>query len=200
MRRSALLLLPLLFWGAGLLLFIAGLPGRDADSGERTDAIVVLTGGSLRLETGLALLAAGRADQLFVSGVSSETAMPDLLQSPESVLLASRVIAGYAARDTRGNALETARWMRQQGYHSLLLVTSGYHMPRSLLEFRGVLPPGTRIVPHPVFPEHVKADEWFRWPGTALLLIGEYNKFLVAGLRLELVSVFSAGPGLEEKT
>jgi len=196
---TALALLALLLWGMGLLLFIAKLPGQNADAGERADAIVVLTGGSLRLEAGLALLAADRGEQLFISGVSRGTAMPDLLPSPESARLANRITPGHEARDTRGNALETARWMREQGYHSLLLVTSGYHMPRSLLEFRGILPAGTRIVPHPVFPEHVKADEWFRWPGTALLLIGEYNKFLVAGLRRWTVAVLDGSRVPEEE-
>ena len=52
-------------------------------------------------------------------------------------------------------------------------------MPRSLLEFR-VAMPEVDIVPHPVFPDHVKLDAWWRWPGTAVLIAGEYNKFLVA--------------------
>ena len=42
--------------------------------------------------------------------------------------------------------------MRQRGYHSLRLVTGGYHMPRSLLEFSEALPEA-EVVPHPVFPD-----------------------------------------------
>jgi uncharacterized SAM-binding protein YcdF (DUF218 family) len=69
--------------------------------------------------------------------------------------------------------------MREQGLRSLRLVTAAYHMPRSLLEFHRVLP-GTEIVPHPVFPEHVKQRSWWRWPGSASLFASEYSKYLVA--------------------
>ena len=69
--------------------------------------------------------------------------------------------------------------MRDNGFRSLRLVTANYHMPRSLLQFRHALPDAT-IIAHPVFPDHVKQDSWWQWPGTARLIIGEYNKFLVA--------------------
>ena len=59
------------------------------------------------------------------------------------------------------------------------LVTANYHMPRSLQEFRAVMPNLT-IVPHPVFPAHIRLNDWWRWPGTAILLAGEYNKLLLA--------------------
>ena len=95
--------------------------------------------------------------------------------------LASRVDIGTAV-DTIGNARETAEWMARQGFTSLRLVTAGYHMPRSLLEFRHALPDAT-LIPHPVFPEHVKQEDWWAWPGTASLIVGEYSKFLLAWLR-----------------
>jgi uncharacterized SAM-binding protein YcdF (DUF218 family) len=87
-----------------------------------------------------------------------------------------------AADDTRGNAVETAAWIREQGFGSLRLVTANYHMPRSLLEFRHAMP-DIEIVPHPVFPENFKQDEWWLWPGSASLLASEYSKYLVALLR-----------------
>ena len=72
--------------------------------------------------------------------------------------------------------------MQGQGYSSLRLVTAAYHMPRSLLEFSSAMP-GMRIEPHPVFPEHVKQEYWWAWPGTMALMVSEYNKYLVASLR-----------------
>ena len=105
----------------------------------------------------------------------------DLSQhSPED--LSCCVVLGYEADNTRGNAVETAAWMKEQGYGSLRLVTATYHMPRSLLEFRRFMPE-TEIVPHPVFPEHFKSDDWWMWPGSSSLLVTEYSKYLVALLR-----------------
>ena len=69
--------------------------------------------------------------------------------------------------------------MRQEGFNSLRLVTASYHMPRSLLEFSRVMPE-VRIIPHPVFPERVKQERWWASPGTASLIVAEYQKYLLA--------------------
>ena len=69
--------------------------------------------------------------------------------------------------------------MRQEGFHSLRLVTASYHMPRSLLEFSRAMPE-VHIIPHPVFPERVKQERWWAWPGTASLIVAEYQKYLLA--------------------
>lgn len=167
-------------WVLGLLVYIAALPRSVEDEASRTDAIVVLTGGSRRVAAGLELLQRGAAGKLLISGVSTETDLPALLQQHGVQDAPCCITLGYGADDTLGNAREAASWVRREGVSSIRLVTSAYHMPRSLLEFRAAMP-GTTIVPHPVFTEAVKPDEWWRWPGTAALLISEYNKYLVAG-------------------
>jgi uncharacterized SAM-binding protein YcdF (DUF218 family) len=168
-------------WLAGFLWFAAGLPASVAEPMRATDAIVVLTGGSGRIHQGLELLAARRAKKLFISGVYRGVDVQELLgvsqQSPAD--LDCCIALGYEADSTRGNARETADWMHEQGLRSLRLVTSAYHMPRSLLEFRRAMPEA-EIVSHPVFPDHVKQRDWWRWPGSANLIISEYNKYLVA--------------------
>ena len=168
-------------WLVGLLWFAKTLPVSVAAPARATDAIVVLTGGSGRVYQGLGLLAQRRAKKLFISGVYRGVEVQELLsisqQSPAD--LDCCIALGYEADSTRGNARETADWMREQGLGSLRLVTAAYHMPRSLLEFRRAMPE-IEIVPHPVFPEHVKQRDWWRWPGSASLIIGEYNKYLVA--------------------
>ncbi|HYN38826.1 MAG TPA: YdcF family protein, partial [Rhodospirillales bacterium] len=139
------------------------------------------TGGSERLNTGLRLLAENKAKRVFVSGVHPAVDVERLAQlggRPDDDLQ-QRIEAGHGARDTHGNAEETAAWIRQRGYRSLRLVTGSYHMPRSLLEFREAMPEA-RVVPHPVFPDRVKQASWWLRPGTAALIVGEYNKFLFA--------------------
>ncbi|MCB2101624.1 MAG: YdcF family protein [Rhodobacterales bacterium] len=167
-------------WGWGLFAFVAALPDRVAEPDRRTDAIVVLTGGSGRLEAALDLLAAGRADRLFVSGVYRGVDVRRLLETfaRDPARWGDRVAIGNAM-NTTGNAVESAAWARQQGVTSLRLVTADYHMPRSLEEFRARMP-GVELVAHPVFPAHVKRDQWWSWPGTAFLLAREYTKFLAA--------------------
>ncbi len=170
-----------LAWLFGLVWFAATLPRNVDDPLRRTDAIVVLTGGSERLSTGFELLAQKKAHKLFVSGVYRGVEVNELLrlsrQTPTEMECC--IVLGYAAESTEGNATETAAWMAKEKFRSLRLVTANYHMRRSLLEFQGVMP-DVEVVPHPVFPDSVKQDRWWLWPGTALLITTEYMKYLVA--------------------
>lgn len=185
---ASFMLLLLGLWAGGLVWFITALPDQVTDDSTPTDAIVVLTGGSDRLAAGFELLDRGLSGKLFVSGVYRGTDVNALLrmarQDPNE--LDCCVVLGYAADDTVGNARETARWMGENGYRSLRLVTADYHMPRSLQVFRSAMP-AVAIVPHPVFPETVMRDRWWSWPGTTWLLAREYTKYLATVVRSWLV-------------
>jgi len=167
----------MLLWVAGLLWFVNSSLTMAPDP-SRTDAIVVLTGGRLRLEAGLDLLGAGRAQKLFVSGVNPHVDRIELMRvaghAGEEDL--NRIVIGHDADNTLGNARETAGWMQQEGYSSLRLVTSWYHMQRSLLEFQRAMPQ-TRIVAEPVFAGH-EGEAWSGWIELGMLTVSEYDKYL----------------------
>lgn len=175
-------------WALGLKAFADAIPVSVADPDTETDAIVVLTGGSGRIDEGVELLMQGKARMLFVSGVYDGIDVRFLLETVrrDDTGVEDKVEIGNAT-DTIGNAAETAAWIRDKGFASLRLVTAAYHMPRSLLEFRAELP-DIKIVPNPIFPEHVKT-KWWRWPGSAVLVIKEYNKFMLAWLRQQVKSL-----------
>jgi len=177
-------------WLGGLALFVASGLMLRTDPSTPTDAIVVLTGGRLRLETGVALFAAGTAKKLFVSGVNQRVERDELLRAlgPAAERAACCIVLGHAADNTLGNARETANWMREEGYLSLRLVTSWYHMRRSLLEF-GRAMPRIAIVAHPVFAHHLEPERWWNWHGAPMLIIGEYGKYLVAWARPVLSAI-----------
>lgn len=188
-RIGAALILLAGLWGAGLFRFADAIPSAVTNAGLKTDAIIVLTGGTGRLDEGLSLLEQGFAGKLFISGVYQGVDMQNLLQayreSPQD--LNCCVAIGHAV-DTINNAIETAQWVRENDISSLRLVTSAYHMPRSVLEFENAMP-GITIVEHPVFPAHVKQEDWWAWPGTTGLIVGEYNKFILAWLRHRLIGL-----------
>ena len=122
---------------------------RTAESlSENTaDVIVVLTGGDGRVTLGLELLMQGVAPQLLVSGVFDSISDARFLEIwPEAeTLLGCCITLGRTARDTRGNAQETARWLREYGGGRVLLVTSDYHLRRANLELRHHLPENVEI-------------------------------------------------------
>lgn len=195
-RLISTLLVVVLAWGAGLVYFADTIPLSTlegaVESDVKSDAIVVLTGGSGRLDEGLRLLNDGFAEKLFISGVYKGVDMKYLLeayrQNPEE--LNCCVDIGHA-EDTINNALETAEWAAKNNVISLHLVTSAYHMPRAVLEFRHAMP-AVALHQHPVFPPHVKQRNWWAWPGTTGLIVGEYNKFLMAWVRHRVIGLLNA--------
>lgn len=156
----------LLVWALGFVLFASDLPGPAGD--ERTDAIVVLTGGPGRVRRGLTLLAQNRARRMLVSGVDRRVRAIDLARTyrmPASLL--GRIDLGRSAVDTRSNAQETAAWVARHDYRSIRLVTTDWHMRRARFELGRALP-GTVLVEDAVRSE----------PGLTALL-REYHKYLL---------------------
>jgi uncharacterized SAM-binding protein YcdF (DUF218 family) len=186
-----------LAWFAGLVWFVASSLSIAGDPAGGTDAIVVLTGGRLRLESGIDLLGAGKARKLFISGVNHRVDREDLMRVFEPVAdrASCCIVLGHDSDNTYGNARETAHWMRHEGFTSLRLVTSWYHMRRSLLEFHRAMPDMT-IVAAPVFPRRDEPEPAGAWLGAASLTVGEYNKFLAAWLRPAVQAVWPSVPWL----
>jgi len=179
-------------WLAGLGWFISQIPMQPAPADLHTDAIVVLTGGSGRVEYGLQLLAEGTSDKLFISGVHDNTSTETLIhRAPDAIqpILATKSITiGHQAENTIGNAEETKNWLAKENLHSIRLITTNYHMPRSLGEFQQIAGNIT-IVPTPVFTEEFFLSHILTDRETRIRLFSEYHKFLASKLRHWLVSV-----------
>jgi uncharacterized SAM-binding protein YcdF (DUF218 family) len=136
-----------LAWLGGFAWFALTLPSA-VPLAVTTDAVVVLTGGAGRLARGVAALDAGSARRMFVSGVGAHIGKPALAASVGVPLkrFTSAVDLGYAAVDTRSNAIETTAWIQRHGYRSLRLVTSAAHMRRARLELAAQMPANVTIV------------------------------------------------------
>jgi uncharacterized SAM-binding protein YcdF (DUF218 family) len=173
----------LLAFGAGFVMFTRAVAGYVPGPAPRADAIVVLTGGELRLTAGARLLREGRGQRLLISGVNAQTSREDLrrLSGLPARLFASRVDIDYAAH-TSGNASETRTWVRSKGFTKIIVVTSSYHMPRSLVELHRTMP-GVTLVPYPVHPNRVQPGRWWTDLFTARVLLAEYVKFLPSAAR-----------------
>jgi uncharacterized SAM-binding protein YcdF (DUF218 family) len=171
--------------------------GREIETVPTADAVVVATGGTGRLAMGFALLRAERAPVLFISGVDPvvvreriREVIPEGDSGLSDDVIACCVQLGYGARDTVGNAREVSDWLRYQGGRSLILVTSDYHLPRTLLEFRAVMPE-IRIEPVPVVTPDVRLAEYWLYPGSFALLAGEWSKYLFAQTRITVLGALT---------
>ncbi|MGL4314546.1 MAG: YdcF family protein [Sphingomonas sp.] len=168
MIRNAIGLVALA-WVLGFAWFMLALPGPADD--RRTDAIVVPTGWPGRIDRGLALMQAHRAQRMLVTGVAPGVRPTELAAkyhvSPD--LFACCVDLGRQAIDTRSNAEETAQWVRAHHYRSVRLVTSDWHLRRAQLELTHVLGSDVTVI----------GDGVPTGAARLPLLIAEYQKFLV---------------------
>jgi uncharacterized SAM-binding protein YcdF (DUF218 family) len=169
----------------GFLAFVAALARQERAPEGRTDGIVALTGGAQRIGDAIDLLAAGYGRRLLITGVNERTSREEIarLNPTQKELIACCVDLDYRARNTIGNAIETRRWMRTHHFSTVAVVTSNYHMPRTLVELDHALQESERIVPHPVVTEGFDAGAWWRSPPAARLLASEYLKFLASWVR-----------------
>src|SRR5215467_1965697 len=158
----------------GFLWFTLHVAKEESLLDRAADGIVALTGGASRISDAVELLASGRGRRLLITGVGPTTNTAELMRlAPDHQRWFGCCIdLDYSAANTVGNAMETRRWARERGFRSLVVVTSGYHMPRALLEIAHRLPDVT-LIPFPVVNGHYRAP-WWRHPGTAKILVLEY--------------------------
>ncbi|QNA85772.1 YdcF family protein [Sphingomonas sp. So64.6b] len=164
-----------ILWLLGFALFMLALPKPLDD--VMTDAIVVPTGGAGRIDRGLVLLKAKAAKRMLITGVAPEVRPVELAVAYKSSLKLFEccIDLGHEAVDTRSNAEETARWVREHQYKSVRLVTSDWHVARAQLELVYALGDDVTVVG-----DGVPSNPRFA------LLIAEYNKLLLRRVALWL--------------
>ena len=166
-RLAALLVL---LYAAFFLLFAFTLGKPASPTARPTDAAVVLTGGSGRIERGMEVVREGKAKRLLIAGADPSVTKADLTRR---IPTAGRVIKccvdlGSESVDTRTNAEEADRWLAKRGFHSVRLITSDWHMRRARYEFDKLLGRKYRLIT-----DGVRTEPSF------LTLFGEYNKYLL---------------------
>jgi uncharacterized SAM-binding protein YcdF (DUF218 family) len=162
-----LLALVVLLWALGFAWF-ALLPPMPAPP-QKTDGIVVLTGGPGRIDRALELLEAGQAKRLLISGVAREVKPRELAaeyKRPQS-LFDCCIALGFEAEDTRSNATEVASWVARRNYKTVRLVTTDWHMRRAAMELAAQVPGHIDLI----------RDAVPSQPSLRILFL-EYNKLL----------------------
>ena len=175
----------LIVWIGGLFYFGYSINHYQTDTSSHTDAIIVLTGGRNRIAEASKLLNKKMADKLFISGVDKNTNLKNIQKTKKIKQSSMRDIEiGRQATDTESNAEETLSWVNSHHIASIRLVTSNYHMPRSMLEFRHLMPE-IEIIMHPVYSERIEKKWWTSWQ-TFSLIFKEYNKFIFKLIQYQL--------------
>ncbi len=166
--------------GFGVFAEHVSLLTQPADP-NAADGIIVLTGGQSRLSVALDLLKSHKGKRLLISGVNPRAGREALSEvtGGDRALFSCCVDIDHVALDTVGNAEQSAKWVEQHAYGSVILVTNNYHMPRSLLEMHRLLGQA-KVQPYPVVNSRMDDGSWLAKPAAVRVLATEYVKYLAA--------------------
>ncbi len=162
--------------------FVLTLPNDDTKLSAPIDGLVVVTGGQLRIQKGVELLASGKADRMLISGVgkgiTKELLKENLaISNHQAHFFDCCVEIEFAATDTNGNAQATFEWMQKHALDDILLVSANYHLPRAELIFKQYLPENS-VYFQAVNPPDLKLSAWYSNWQTTRLLLKEYLKYI----------------------
>lgn len=146
------------------------------------DAIVVVSGGdtNARTDEGIKLYQNGWAEHIIFSGAAADKSGPSNAKSMQvraeaAGVPASAILLEEQSETTDANAVNTITLAKQQGYQSLIVVSSGYHMRRVLMEFQRNSA-GIAIAAHPVVRDKDWSYFWWLTPWGWQLSLSELVK------------------------
>jgi uncharacterized SAM-binding protein YcdF (DUF218 family) len=126
----------------GFFVFITRIPAVPKALPLSSETIVIVTGGTGRLEAGANLWRKNVAPLVFISGVNPDVKRSELiaLLKMDPDIAERHVFLGYRARTTRENGEEVAKWLHDRHIQRAVLVTNDYHLPRALAEIERSVP------------------------------------------------------------
>ena len=163
----------------------------------KSSNIVILTGGTNRIKDGLNIInhfdkSKRNNFKILVSGTGKGFSKNSLIKqigpnfNPK--LIECCIYLDSVSKNTLTNAIETSKWANRNDLKEFILITSNYHMPRAILEFKNVMP-NHKIYTFPITPRKHNIKEWMRSYETFSLIFKEFCKYIVSNLRIKLLNI-----------
>ncbi len=133
-------------------------PPRDMDM------VVVLTGSSGRIRPAYELMKEMNAPVLFVAGTHAKVSFQELAREHNmDINYKDRIVVDNSSKTTYENAEAVLKYAEEHQVNKILLVTSVYHMKRSLLVFKNVFEnTDVEVIPYGTTVKHIKKDSWLK--------------------------------------
>ena len=146
----------------------------DKENLNYTDSntIVVLTGNSGRLNAAIDLMLLNTDTRLLITGVAKGVKYSEIIKNRN--IDKERIILGYKAQSTFGNAIETKIWIQKNNFKDFILITDDWHMQRALVLFKNAMPNIT------IFPYRLKSNKNFR----KNFYFEEHLKYLISHIQV----------------
>ena len=164
-------------------------PRLPANAHHKVDAIAVLAGGSGRLQQGYDLLNRNKAHHLLIIGANPRSRSRDILTSfspapgRQISLQPDQLIIENRSHNTLTNILALRDLCRQHHFHSLVIVTSTFHVKRAYHLCQKILPPHLKVY-YQTIPTKSSTGNGADKPVPTTLRMKEFIKYLNARLQL----------------
>ena len=159
--------------------------------------VVILTGGTNRIKEGFEVIY--KLDKKSISnlkvlvsgtgkGFSKLSLQEKLNPNFDLRLIECCVKLDSVSQNTYSNAVETSKWVSKNNIKEILLITSNYHIPRSILEFQNKMP-NLKILYYPIIPKKHQINKWLKSFETFSLIFIEYCKYIIANVRIKTLRI-----------
>jgi len=159
--------------------------------------IVILTGGTNRIKDGLKIIEDFKKSKkinykILVSGTgmgfTKSSLKKKLGPNFNPKLIQCCVDLDSVSKNTFTNASETFKWAKKNDIKEFILITSNYHMPRAILEFKNIMPK-LKIYTYAIIPKKHNIENWLNSYETFNLIFIEYCKYIIASLRIRFFNI-----------
>lgn len=163
----------------------------------KSSNIVILTGGTNRIKDGLKIIKGFNKSReinfkILVSGTGKGFTKKILMDQIEPNfnldLIECCIDLDSVSKNTFTNAIETSKWARENNINEFILITSNYHMPRAILEFKNIMP-YKKIYTFPIKPKKHNIKNWLDSYQTFNLILKEFCKYIFSSLRIKISSL-----------
>ncbi len=144
------------------------------------DGIAILTGGKGRIKEGLNLLEKNAEAKLIISGVDKKVTLKTITKKNN---IFNNIYLDKKSKSTIENAIQITSWAKMLNLSKIKVITSYYHMPRSIL-FLKHYGKNITFIPHPVRSKNQKYNNRIDYFKLDVFLFEEYAKYLLSFLIL----------------
>ena len=170
--------LPIIFFFTySFIIFLQQIAYEEVIYNNSSDGIAVLTGGKGRISLGLSLYQKNRNLQLIISGVDKKVSYKSII--PDSLNNEVNITIDKDSESTFQNAKVINSWIVKNKLKNVTVITSYYHMPRSMLLMQA-LNPVIKFYAYPVKKNYSKKTSFKENILYYLFLIEEYIKYLIS--------------------
>ena len=161
----------------GFFYFLDSIKYNNIVVNKNIDSIAILTGGKGRISLGLKLFIEHSNIKLIISGVDKKVSVNSVL--PAKLHKNNSIYIDQVSESTFENALVITDWVKKNKLYNVYVITSYYHMPRSMLLLNN-LTEEVNYYSYPVKREKSKNSNFLQETLFNLFLMQEYIKYLLS--------------------